>query len=136
MPESRDTRPVASVKERAARPRRVSTHLRGVLVSPAILLRLDQGGCARSSDGPHDQHIIAIATEPAPRRAPERSGPSQPVPAEAWGALATLATQQADQSRQSTEAGAGRRPILARRDEAGLARHSEGRNAAADTPGS
>ena len=53
---------------------------------------------------------------PAVRRAPERSGPSQPVPAEAWDALATLATQQADQSRQSTEAGAGRRPIPARHD--------------------
>ena len=42
-------------------PRRVSTHLRGVLVSPAILLRLDQAGCARSSGGPHGQNIMAIA---------------------------------------------------------------------------
>ena len=54
------------------------------------------------------------------------------VPAEAWDALATLATQQADQARQSTEAGAPRRPILARRDEAGWVRHSEGRSAEAD----
>ena len=45
-----------------------------------------------------------------------------------------VATQlsQADQARQSTEAGAPRRPILARRDEAGLVRHSEGRSAKAD----
>ena len=69
---------------------------------------------------------------PAMRRAPERAGSSQPIPAEAWDALATMAPQQADQARHSTDAGAGRRPILARRDEAGRARHSEGRNAAAD----
>ena len=55
-------------------------------------------------------------------------------------ALATLATQQADQARQSTEAGVERRPVLTRRDEAGRARHPEGRNVAADgeavdTPG-
>ena len=48
---------------------------------------------------------------PVVRGPPERSGPSQPIPAEAWDALATLATQQADQSRQSTEAGAADRLV-------------------------
>ena len=65
-------------------------------------------------------------------RAPELSGPFPPVPAKVWDALATIATQQADQSRQSTKASAQRRPLPTRRDEAGRARYSEGRNAAAD----
>ena len=36
---------------------------------------------------------------PAVRRAPELSGPSPPVTAEAWDALATHAAQQAEQCR-------------------------------------
>ena len=39
-----------------------------------------------------------LRNPPAVRRAPELSGPSQPVPAEAWDAIATLATRQADLS--------------------------------------
>ena len=46
---------------------RVSTHLRGVLVSSAILLRLDQAACARSSGGPHGQDIMVAQ----PRRVVE-----------------------------------------------------------------
>ena len=76
----------------------------------------------------------ACGARPSSRGRPSQS---RPRPRDA---LATLATQQADQARQSTEAGAGRRPVLARRDEAGRARHPEGRNVAADgeavdTPG-
>ena len=68
------------------------------------------------------------------------SGPSLPVSAEAWDALATLATQQADQFRQSTGAGAPRRPITASRAAAGRVCHPEGRSgaedgAAVDAPG-
>ena len=86
---------------------------------------------------------------PALRRTPGLSGSSQPIhtseslgrKVHTWDALATLATQQADQSRQSTEAGTGRRPIPARRAETGRTGYSGGRNAAADdgavdTPGS
>ena len=60
---------------------------------------------------------------PAGRLAREQSGPPPPLSAEAWDALATLATQQADHSRQPTGAGASRR---ASHQEAGTT---------ADTPG-
>ena len=50
-----------------------------------------------------------LGRPPAGRRAREQSGPPPPLSAEALDALSTLATQQADQSRHSTGAGAPRR---------------------------
>ena len=50
-----------------------------------------------------------LGRPPAGRRACEQSGLLPPLSAEALDALSTLATQQADQSRQSTGAGAPRR---------------------------
>ena len=41
-----------------------------------------------------------LGSAPAVRQAPERSGPSPTVPAEAWDALATHTAPQADQFRR------------------------------------
>ena len=75
-----------------------------------------------------------MATRLPGRPAPEQSGPSPPLSTEAWDAMATLATQQAYQSRQSTAAGAQHRPILASRAVAGQGGHPEGRGSAEDGP--
>ena len=80
-------------------------------------------------------HVSLVSQTP-----PEHCPPT-PLPAEAWDALATLATRPADQSRQSTGAGGISRPLTALRPQRGRAGHPEGRSgaedgAAVDAPGS
>ena len=84
-------------RERTLRwPPRVSTHLRGVLVNPAILLRPDQGGCARSSDGPHGQNTMALvvrgARPPLSQVSPTRREPAYgPSARRRWNAAIRVA---------------------------------------------